>query len=175
MDVPGLLARLDRISPTKLRTTNLLISLFVLLPHIAAYFLAKPGEITGGPFFWSSIAVLDAIAVFVLIGCLTTYRDASRIPAVLKAQSVALSVLVIPLLLWGLGYAVLGTPAGNFSFNPILYAFLCAYPIYLLRRFVLDEHLSSSWVLGHAHVITAMLALIIGAVIVIHFYQQNFW
>ena len=172
--MPEYLARLDSISPEKLRTTNLFISLFVLLPHIAAYFIAKPGEITGGPLFRVSMAALDVLAVFVLVGCLLTYKHSGKIQSVLKAQSLVLSVIVVPLLAWGLGIAFIGIPEGNFAFNPVLFAFLCAYPIYLLRRFVFAHRLSASWYLNYAHVIVATVAIVIGVAIFTGIFARGF-
>ena len=163
--MPEFLAQLDRIAPAKLRTTNLLISLFVLVPHILAYFLAKPGEFEGGVRFWSAMAVLDFLAVIVLVSCLVTYKNPGRIQQVLELQAMLLSVMAIGLLVWGLEIAIQGIPEGNFVFNPILYVFLCTYPVYLLRRFAYPEQLSESRILNYSHVIAAGAALLIGVAI----------
>ena len=163
--MPEFLARLDRIAPTKLRTTNLLISLFVLVSHILAYFLAKPGEIDGGVRFWTAMAVLELVAVIVFVSCLVTYWNAESIQRVLRIQSIVLSAMAAGLFVWGVVIAIQGVPEGNFAFNPILYVFLCAYPIYLLRRFVYPERLSESWFLNYSHVFAAGAALLVGAII----------
>ena len=163
--MPEFLARLDRASPTRLRTINLLISLFVLVPHILAYFLAKPGEIEGGVRFWTAMAALDVLAVIVLVSCLVTFWKPENIQRVLRLQSILLSVMAAGLFVWGVEIAIQGIPEGNFAFNPILYVFLCAYPVYLLRRFAYSERLSESWFLNHSHVLAAGAALLIGAAI----------
>ena len=163
--MPEFLARLDRIAPAKLRTTNLLISLFVLVPHVFAYFLAKPGEIEGGVRFWAAMAMLDVLAVIVFVGCVVTFWKAESIQRVLRLQSILLSVMAAGFFVWGIEVALQGIPEGNFAFNPVLYVFLCAYPVYLLRRFAYSERLSESLFLNYSHVFAAGAALLIGAVI----------
>lgn len=167
--MPEFLARLDRVAPAKLRTANLLISLFVLVPHILAYFLAKPGEIEGGIRFWAAMVVLDVLAVILFVSCLVTYRISDSIQRVLKFQSILLSVMAVGLFMWGVEIAIQGIPEGNFAFNPILYVFLCAYPVYLLRRFAYPERLSESWFLNYSHVVAAGAALLIGLALLANF------
>lgn len=163
--MPEFLARLDRIAPAKLRTTNLLFSLFVLMSHFLAYFLAKPGEIEGGVRFWAAMAALDVMAVVVLVSCLLTFWKPEMIQRVLRLQSILLSIMAVGFFVWGVEIAYKGLPEGNFAFNPLLYIFLCAYPVYLLRRFVYSERLSESWFLNYSHVLVAGAALLVGAII----------
>jgi len=111
------------------------------------------------------MAALDVLAVVVFVGCLVTFWKADRIQRVLRLQSVLLSVIAAGLFVWGVEVAIRGIPEGNFTFNRILYAFLCAYPVYLLRRFAYSDRLSESWFLIYSHVFAAGAALLIGAVI----------
>lgn len=172
--MPEFLARIDKVAPTKLRNINLFLALFILLPHLAAYLFAKPGEIGDGVTSWAFLVSLDVVAAIVLVGCLLTFYDGDRLASVLRQQSYVLCLAAALTLLWGIALAVSGGPNVSFSFNPVLFALFCSYPVYLLRRFVFADKLRSSWGLAYAHIFTAVIALTIGGLVIVNSFVDGF-
>lgn len=167
------LERLDQWKPTTMLKINMGISAFILIAHIGGAFayLAETEEPKPGIF--SLLGTDDLIASLLLITAIIALVKTDILWSTLRIHTIALLVLTVTWIYWGITLAFGNIPEGNFVWNPILFAFLCAYPVYLLRRTFLASNLSKSWVTNYAHVLIAGGSLVLSGIIIYRVTQAN--
>ena len=162
----SLIARWDQWKPTSMLKINLGISAFILVGHIggAFAFIAEAAE--PKPTFWSFLGVDDAVAIVVLVSAVAALAKSEFQWQALRIHAIVLSCLAVGWLVWAFTLAVGKLPHGNFVWNPILFAFLCAYPVYLIRRtYLADALVTSAWA-RYAHVLVAAASMIPSGIII---------
>jgi hypothetical protein len=133
--IANAIERLDRVKDPTLLWVNGAVAAFVLLAHGGAIVLDRLGK---APAIADQVPYLYASASLAIVGLLMSIGglvvSGSR-ATVLKVQTLLLFVLALCGLYFAFDAIVFG-PAPNihFSWNPLLFAFLLAYPIYMARR-----------------------------------------
>lgn len=160
---------LDRISPPWLLTTNALISLFVLVAHSGWLLLVRAGK---GAATQSDIGLvyftIPLAAVGLVLALLGLVLPATRVWA-LRAQALLLLFLVLFMLQFAWRVVEGSTPeGGRFAWDPILFAFLCAYPVYLARRTIFPSAAASQIVPRYSHLLAFVASFIVSALVISH-------
>jgi hypothetical protein len=155
------LQKLDEIPEHVPLIVNLCLAGFVGLAHGGALALALTTE----PDHLGEILPLARIslplAAFVLLTSLLGFIwKKSRMP-ILASHAVVLCVGAGAMLFWATSILMSGIPEGNFSWSPGMMTFLCAYPVYLLRRTLLRKQLIRSTVVKYVHVFVLVVALVV--------------
>jgi len=161
-----LVARWDQWKVANLLKVNLAIAFLILLSHIggALVYISKSEE--PKPSILSFASWDDLVAVLLLISAIAALVNAQLQSRVLRIHAIVLSLFALGWIYWGFALAIGGLPqATNFVWNPIFFAFLCAWPVYLLRRTFLADRLSSSFALNYSHVLVAGGTLLLSAAI----------
>lgn len=127
--------RIDNVKLPVLLWINAALSAFVALAHGGAllmYHLGKAPELSDqAPTLYTSLPA----AVFCLLLSFFGLALASVRLWVLKIQAGLLLVLAVGLIYFALDVVAFGiAPHTNFTWNPVLFAFVVAYPVYLARR-----------------------------------------
>lgn len=169
----SLIARWDQWKPTSLLRINLGIAAFILVAHIGGTlaYIAEAKE--PKPQFFSLLGLDDLVAALILVSGVAALIKAQYRQPALRVHTIVLSLLAMWWVVWGFSLAFGELPKGNFAWNPLLFAFLCAYPVYLIRRTYLAHMLASSPLVNYAHVIVAGGSLILSAFIMQKVMQTN--
>lgn len=140
--------RLDRVEVGTLLWINGAVAAFVVLAHGGALVVDRLGE---SPKIAGQLPLLYLSAALGLVGLLLSLLGlavvASR-TAVVKAQTLLLLALAAGMVGFAFHIIAFGpAPDTNFSWNPLLFAFVIAYPAYMIRRtfMPLNERRSAAW------------------------------
>jgi hypothetical protein len=171
--VARVVERLDQIKPAWLLLPNGFIALSVLLAHGGALLLVRLGKIPGRDFggaLDSAYFPVPVAAAFFVATLLAWAWPPSR-TWVLRLQAVALICLAIDVLYFAVDVVTNGlAPSQNFTWNPVLFAFVLAYPLYLARRTLLPPVSLQNLVLRYAHVWAVIVSIPISLLI---FWRMN--
>jgi hypothetical protein len=158
---------LDRISPQWLLAINAAISLFVIVAHSGWFLLVRAGK---GAATQSEIGLvyltIPLAAVGLLLALFGFALPAARI-WVLRAQALLLLLLVLFLLLFAWRVVKSGaSESGQFEWNPVLFAFICAYPVYLSRRTLFPSAAATQVVPRYSHLLAFGASFIVSALVI---------
>ncbi len=155
---------LDQANPRTLLKINIFLSLFVALAHGLPLLLIKHSELPAG--FGIGYFTAPAALIAALAGLVAHFRPALQQP-VLKVHTAFLLLMGAYLLYFGISTLVVGIPEGTkFSWNPIFFAFVLAYPVYLARRFLIPDTAPQSIAVRYAHVSVFLGSFPISAAII---------
>ena len=137
---------------------NLFVGVFVVVSHIGAMLVSKDFP----RFVYVTIpvsVVLLSLSIFALV-------SREREQSILKFQSVMFLVGLVAALLFSVDLAINGLPPAikRFSWNPILFALVCAYPIYLVRRAFFIETTPPLW-LKYAPIVAILFSALISGLV----------
>ena len=148
----------DAIPPRRLVWINLFVAGFVLVAHGGAAIVGKT----------IPLALYVTIPASVLLLSLSIYAllFPERQQHVLRLQSGLLMAGWAGMLFFSVDIAFNGVSFDDkrFSWNPILFALVCAYPIYLARRAFFQARDMPFW-LRYAHVIAAVASVVISVLV----------
>jgi hypothetical protein len=138
--------RLDRINPLVLLWINAAIASLVALAHGGALLLVRLGKAAefADEIYTAYLSVPTALFAL-LISIVAIVKPQNRV-WVLRVHTVLLTALAIGMIYFAVDVVVRGVPpTTKFSWNPVLFAFLLAYPVYLaIRMFAPDGVRQSS-------------------------------
>lgn len=155
---------LDQANPRTLLKINISLSLFVALAHGLPLLLLKHSELPPG--FSIGYFTAPAALIAALSGLAAVFKAPLQ-PPVLKAHTGFLLLMGGYLLYYGISTIVVGIPEGTkFSWNPIFFAFVLAYPVYLARRFLISSTAPQSIAVRYAHVAVFLGSFPISAAII---------
>lgn len=167
------LERLDQWKPKTMLKINMSISAFILIAHIGGAFAYLSESEEPKLSIFSFLGTDDLMAILLLITAIVALIKSDKIWGALRLHTIVLLILAVTWVYWGITLAFGKLPEGNFVWNPILFAFLCGYPVYLLRRTYLERNLSRSWVINYSHVLTAGGSLVLSGIIIYRVTQAN--
>ena len=138
------LERMDRVKVTTLLWVNAALAVFVALAHGGAIFIYHLGK---APEIADQIPNLYVSASTAIIGVLLSLLGLTVLASrtiLLKIQTVLLLILALGMVYFAIDVIAAG-PMTNvkFSWNPVLFAFVVAYPVYLARRTLLPVRSNS--------------------------------
>ena len=165
--------RLDQIKPAWLLLPNGFIALFVFLAHGSALLFVRLGKIPARDFGEALEAAYFTVPVAAafLVATLVAWGWPAARTWVLRLQAVALICLAIDVLYFAFDVIANGIPRSqNFTWNPVLFAFLLAYSLYLGRRTLIRPVLLQNLVLRYAHVWAIIVSIPISVLI---FWRMN--
>ena len=114
---------------------NIALGTFVLLAHGGFILLVRAGKAPQYADDLGMAYVTSAIALLIVATAIAALFKAPLRMPILKVQSVILVIAAIAMILYGATVALAGIPPGkNFVWNPVLFAFVVAYPIFLVQR-----------------------------------------
>ena len=159
---------LDRISPKWLLGANALLALFVLLAH-GGWLLAQAGKLTAAEADLNIVHITIPIAALGFILALVGFALPLMRVWVLRAQAVILVFFAIFLLQFAWHVVADGTPeGGRFVWNPVFFAFLLAYPVYLARRTLYPSAAAHSVLPRYSHIFAFIASFVVSAVVIYH-------
>jgi len=130
------LTKLNGIGPAVLLWTNAVIALLVGISHVGFLLVIRAGKTPPGvaeDVGFTYITIPAAVVVLVT-AIVALVKSPLRWP-VLKFQSAVLVLGALVAAYFGVRVAILGIPSGtNLVWNPVFFAFVVAYPVYLLQR-----------------------------------------
>jgi len=140
----NVLERMDRVKVTILLWVNAALAAFVALAHGGAIFVYHLGKV---PEIAEQLPNLYVSASTAIIGMMLSLLGLTVLASrtiVLKIQTVLLLILALGMVYFAIDVIAAG-PAPNvkFSWNPVLFAFVVAYPVYLARRTLMPVRSSS--------------------------------
>lgn len=142
--------RLDQATPKTLLRINIALSLFVVLAHGLPLLLVKRSQL---PTEFLIAYVTAPMALVAALSGIGARFNPSMEGVVLKAHTVFLALMGTYMLYCSLHTLIVGVPAGaHFSWNPFLFGLVLAYPVYLMRRFLVPPSLRQSTAVQYAHV-----------------------
>ena len=160
---------LDRISPRWLLAINALISLFVLVAHSGWLLLVRAGKGAGTQSDISLVYLTIPLAAVGLVLALVGFALPATRVWVLRAQALLLLFLAMFILQFAWRVVEGGAPeGGRFAWDPILFAFLCAYPVYLARRTLFPSAAASQIVPRYSHLFAFAASFIVSALVIYH-------
>jgi hypothetical protein len=157
--------RLDNVGLAWLLLPNGLLALFVLIAHGGALILVRAGK--PHPFGESFQLVYFSIpiAATAIVLALVAWAVPHCRNVVLKIHTFILGCVSAFALWFSLDVVAHGIPSGAFVWDPILFAFVLAYPTYLARRTLVPAAALRSPALRYAHVFAAILAILISVAV----------
>jgi hypothetical protein len=150
---------LDTIPLRVLAFVNLGIAAFVGLAHGGAWVLASMDSSPEAIVIQALAPITVSLATSVAVSAVFALLRSSFLPKVLALQGILLAVGGAALFVWALSILLHGIPKGNFSWAPGMLTFLCAYPVYLLRRTILDRFCAGSVLARYAHLIAVAIVV----------------
>ena len=154
---------LDQVNPATLLKINIFLGFFIALAHGLPLLLLEKNKIPTSlliGYFTAPVALLAA-----LFGIAALFKP-SWVQSVLKAHTVFLLIMAAYMLNCSINIIVAGIPIGtSFSWNPLFFAFILAYPVYLTRRFIFTQKAMQLFAIKYSHVIVFMCSLLISAAI----------
>jgi hypothetical protein len=158
---------LDRVPPLWLLAVNAFIALFVLSAHGGWLLLIRAGKGTATEADVGLVYVTIPVAAVALLLALGAFAIPSTRLWVLRAQAVLLLGFVLFLLQVAWSIIAHGIPAsGRFAWNPALFAFLLAYPVYLARRTLFPSAAATQLVPRYSHIIALLASLLISVFVI---------
>jgi len=125
--------KLNRLSDRGLLWIHAAIGFFVALAHGGFLLLARAGKAPLDEAKFTYITI--PIALIVLASAIVAILRLSLRANVLKFHAVVLGLAWLGAMYFSVQVAVVGIPPGvNFVWNPVFFAFVAAYPIYLVQR-----------------------------------------
>jgi hypothetical protein len=157
---------LDRVSPSWLLALNGVLALLVLVAHGGWLLLVHTGKgAATAPDVGIAYVSIPLAALALLLAVAGVALPSARVWA-LRAQAVLLLLLLLYLLQFAWSVIADGAPVdGRFSWNPVLFAFVVAYPVYLARRVLFPTVAASQGVLRYSHVIALFVSVVISALV----------
>jgi hypothetical protein len=159
--------KLDKIAVRRLLWTNLVIAALVLVAHGGALAIARTGkapEIATAP---ESLYLSIALALAALMAAVLALARPAKSPSVMKLHAVWLLLLLIGIIWTAIDIMLKGVPKGaTFTWNPVLFFFLCAYPVYLARRAFVPAALLQRPAIKYSHVIAGFASLVVSVVVI---------
>lgn len=163
--------QLDHVQPRKLLWINFSIGTFVLLAHGPLLVLPYIAEIKGFEVAPAGTFVSVPLALALIVTAVVALRRVSFITPAIKFHTIILMLCFTATIYYSSVVIIYGIPTGvGFTWNPILYAFLCAYPIYLFRLVFMRDRLHENIWLKCSHIAVAVLSLPVSGVI-----MWNIW
>lgn len=169
----GLVEKMDKWKYSTMLKINIGIAAFILIAHIGSALFTISESQEPKPNIFQFLHFDDYVAFFILISALLALLKSTASQVILRIHTILILILAIDWLFMGISFAIGEIPEGNFAWNPILFAFLCAYPVYLIRRVFLSHKLADSKVLYNSHIITALGSLVISGLIIYKAFQTN--
>lgn len=162
-----LVEELDRTEARKLLWINALGALFVLIGHGAAFVAPLFGEFESAEEFRPVASISVPLSLAVLITSAAAWLRPHWADTTLKGHTIVFLVGLVWVLTWTTSILTYGIPKQTvlFRWDAVLFLYICAYPVYLLRITFLWDYLDRSVVLKYSHVGVAILSLIISAII----------
>ena len=146
--IANALERLDRTKASTLLWINGAVAAFVVLAHGGAILINRLGKSPAIadqiPTLYLSVSAATFGLLLSLIGLIVS---GSR-TTVLKVQTLLLLALAVGMIYFAIDVIAFGpAPNINFSWNPLLFAFVIAYPTYMAQRTLiqLSDSNSESW------------------------------
>jgi len=157
---------LDRVSPSWLLALNGVLALFVLAAHGGWFLLVRAGKGAATP-PEASIAYLSIpLAALALLLAAAGVALPSMREWALRAQAVFFLLLLIYLLQFAWSVIVNAAPVdGRYAWNPVLFAFVVAYPVYLARRVLFPTAAATQVVARYSHLIALFVSVVISALV----------
>lgn len=164
--------RLDRIEPRSLLLHNAGLALLFLIGEVSALWAIRAGTydapVGDEPYIYFGIALL----VVALASALVAWFWQPWRTIVLKSHAALLLVGAVYTLWFSLSLVVKGIPGGTIAWNPLFFAYVVAYPVYLARRvFFLSN--APTPIVRYGHVLLAALALVISAGVFWRFFDWS--
>ena len=159
--------RMDRIQAPVLLWINAALAAFVAIAHGGAVLVNRFGK---APEISDAIPKLYVSTSLALLG-LALSVVGLMVP---RARTATLRVQAILLLVFALGMVYFAVdlifsappPSEKFAWNPVLFAFVVAYPIYLARRVLLTPNMSASRTWLFAPVWGVLVSALLSAVVI---------
>jgi hypothetical protein len=155
--------RLDQIEPNRLLLVNVVLAFLTVIAQGLALFLSDAQADPGAAGVWPYVDVTVAISGLILVSGLLAWARPSSRAAVLRFHAILLVLPGAGALIVAVWWVVNGIPRGNFSWNPVFFAFEVAYPVYLLRRTVLSARTRQLPIVRYGHVLVAALSIVISS------------
>lgn len=157
-----LIEQWDSVEPTRLLRWNAVIAALVLIAH--GGFLLTRGSSGANPDESAAIAYVSLpLCSAALAGALLAWvRPDTRI-SVLRFHCTILLIGALYSLWSAMSWTIGGIPRGSFSWNPVFFAFVIAYPVYLARRVLIPETMRGIPIVRYSHVLVAGLSVVISA------------
>ncbi|MFO1304955.1 MAG: hypothetical protein U1F54_14565 [Burkholderiales bacterium] len=160
MSLDSAVDRLDAISFSRLLIPNGAIAIFVFLAHGGWLLLARAGKAPAGDLRWVPYVSVPIALVFIALTLVAAFYPNTR-ERVLRIQALGLGCLAALCLLFALVVLAVGPGTEQFVWNPVLFAFLLAYPVYQVRRVLVPPTALRKPLLRYAHIIAAALGLLL--------------
>ena len=160
---------LDRISARWLLAINTLIALFVLVAHSSWLFFVRAGKGAASQSDIGMVYLTIPLAAVGLVLALVGFALPATRVWVLRAQALLLLFLVLFMLQFAWRLVEGGPPeGGRFAWDPILFAFLCAYSVYLARRTLFPSAAATQIVPRYSHLFAFGASFIVSALVIYH-------
>ena len=159
---------LDRMSLGWLLLLNGVLAAFTILANGGWLLLATSGKVPAADVAAAGSApyVLVLIASLVLVSSLVGWFWPTARTGVLKAQTLGVGSLAAYVVLIASEVVVGGGSLGTkFVWDPVLFAFLVAYAVYLARRTLVPAPALRRPVIRYAHIYAALIALAVGVLV----------
>ena len=166
--------RLDRVSLSALLVANGLLCLFVLLAHGSALLLVRSGKpnVLGAGFELVYLSI--PIAFVSILLALLAWRAPRMRETVLRVHTLVLGCLAAFAVWYAVDVIVTGVPrTAEFVWNPLFFAFLVSYPVYLVRRTLVSPAVLERPPFRYAHVIAVGVSLLLSALILWRIYEAG--
>jgi len=164
--------RLDRVSLSALLFANGLLCLFVLLAHGGALLLVRSGKpnVFGAAFELVYLSIPVA-CVSILLALLAWLAPRTR-EVVLRVHTFVLGCLAALAVWFAVDVIATGVPrTAEFVWNPLFFAFLVGYPVYLVRRSLVSPAVLERPPFRYAHVIAVAVSLLLSALVYWRIYE----
>ena len=137
---------------------NLIVCALVAVSHVGATLISKD--------FPRVVYVTVPVSVVLLSLSIFALVSRERDQPILKFQSVVIMIGWIAALVLSVDLALNGLPSDvkRFSWNPILFALVCAYPVYLMRRVFFIKKTPPLW-LKYAPIVAILVSALISGLV----------
>ena len=159
--------KLDKAKPKRLIKINMFIAAFVCLAHGPVLVLPFVAEIEGfqtAPLF---VFFSVPLALSALIYAIFALKNPVREGNVLKYHTILLLLMFGLMCMYSVSILINGIPneGVRFVWNPVLFAFLFAYPVYLARLVFKKNDINKKTYIKYAHVYAILISISISAFI----------
>jgi hypothetical protein len=125
--------KFNQISESRLLWTHAVIGLLVAFSHGSLLLLVGEGKVPIDDLRFTYITI--PLALIVLVTAIAAIARTSLRTGVLKWHAVILGVAWFGAMYFSIRIAAVGIPQGvNFVWNPVVFAFVVGYPVYLTQR-----------------------------------------
>ena len=164
--------RLDRVSLSALVIANALLCLFVLLAHGSALLLVHSGNPNDFGAAFELVYVTIPVAFVSILLALLAWLAPSTREVVLRVHTFVLGCLAAFAAWYAVDVIGNGIPrTANFVWNPLLFAFVVGYPVYLARRTLMPATALERPAFRYAHVVAVVVSLVLSALIFWRIYE----